>query len=560
MARIPRLLSLLLMCIVCCSGQLDLTLKAIGSSIETLRNDVKYKDGVMGQIVKQVMLNRFQDEERVRAEGDSGIVSVRNYNLGTDNFHTSTHIGFGFSGIHDHSQTANTLGMGEVTAVLNGVQFRTSHNDFQLRRPSTTSRTWLETEPIPPPPVPPSVLSLSNVTEAIAEMREYFRAFQTQDTTIRDYRPYFKPVLCYLEGTWLVNITETDNTDRARTEAYLGSATNASQTVSSLPSTILGIDDVTNEPILGQWFYRTLCYPLEENLPTSYFTAIDDMSYRYPRGLPYTANPTTRGTRFLLDDKSAEGYRGYTLLDRLVARIPGLDNVPGNLSEKTLGLRDMMDAGVAGVLNIGYYNRQYRDLLDAMNRNGQIRGFSDGNMFVAMTTQEQVAPLVVTQCPPLVRCVRRQDIRASWMIPLEVIYMTPLLAWNPYGVRYGVPQNVVTALGRTGLVSTRAYNGTNDVTFYWTPPQFFAVSTPENNDVADSSWSSRWVLDSKNTPINLMPSGTRIVLPEISGVGDVRLRYPIAPVHGEGGGVWKELNALKSNLALQISKLAAAFH
>ena len=27
--------------------------------------------------------------------------------------------------------------------------------------------------------------------------------------------------------------------------------------------------------------------------------------------------------------------------------------------------------------------------------------------------------------------------------------------------------------------------------------------------------------------------------------GQVRLRYPISPVHGEGAPVWKELNALK---------------
>ena len=33
-------------------------------------------------------------------------------------------------------------------------------------------------------------------------MREWFKAFKDQNTTHRDYRPYFKPVLCYLEGAW----------------------------------------------------------------------------------------------------------------------------------------------------------------------------------------------------------------------------------------------------------------------------------------------------------------------------------------------------------------------
>ena len=33
-------------------------------------------------------------------------------------------------------------------------------------------------------------------------MRKYFKAFKEQDITIADYRDYFKPNLCYLEGAW----------------------------------------------------------------------------------------------------------------------------------------------------------------------------------------------------------------------------------------------------------------------------------------------------------------------------------------------------------------------
>lgn len=33
-------------------------------------------------------------------------------------------------------------------------------------------------------------------------MKEYFRAFKNQDYTHRDYRPYFKAVMCYIEGAW----------------------------------------------------------------------------------------------------------------------------------------------------------------------------------------------------------------------------------------------------------------------------------------------------------------------------------------------------------------------
>ena len=33
-------------------------------------------------------------------------------------------------------------------------------------------------------------------------MKEWFRAWRDQDHSIRDYRKYFKPVLCILEGGW----------------------------------------------------------------------------------------------------------------------------------------------------------------------------------------------------------------------------------------------------------------------------------------------------------------------------------------------------------------------
>jgi len=43
-------------------------------------------------------------------------------------------------------------------------------------------------------------------------------------------------------------------------------------------------------------------------------------------------------------------------------------------------------------------------------------------------------------------------------------------------------------------------------------------------------------------------SGTRIFFPQISGVGILRQRYPIMPIHGEGSSVWKELEATKDLL------------
>ena len=59
--------------------------------------------------------------------------------------------------------------------VLNGVEFRTGHNDYTLQMPSTTTKDYNAVEDIEFPPVPPEVLSKETVLEQIDEMREYFR-------------------------------------------------------------------------------------------------------------------------------------------------------------------------------------------------------------------------------------------------------------------------------------------------------------------------------------------------------------------------------------------------
>jgi len=43
----------------------------------------------------------------------------------------------------------------------------------------------------------------------------------------------------------------------------------------------------------------------------------------------------------------------------------------------------------------------------------------------------------------------------------------------------------------------------------------------------------------------MQASGISIHTPDIPGVGKVRLRYPIVPLHQEGSALWKEFDALK---------------
>ena len=93
--------------------------------------------------------------------------------------------------------------MGEFIGVLNGVEFRTRHNDYRLKQPGTTT-DYHKTEDVKFPDIPPEVTRLTDINEQIAEMREWFKAFYEQNKKVRDYTKYFKPVLVYLEGAWSV--------------------------------------------------------------------------------------------------------------------------------------------------------------------------------------------------------------------------------------------------------------------------------------------------------------------------------------------------------------------
>ena len=125
---------------------------------------------------------------------------MRHNDEGTRPYHSSSHTGLSMASIHDHSNNIRTIGMGEVIAVLNGVEFRTRHNDYGLRMPVNGSSTYHQVEDIPFPDVPPEVTQHENIDDQIAEMREWFKAWKKQDNSVRDYRKYFKANLCYMEG------------------------------------------------------------------------------------------------------------------------------------------------------------------------------------------------------------------------------------------------------------------------------------------------------------------------------------------------------------------------
>jgi len=88
------------------------------------------------------------------------------------------------------------------------------------------------------------------------------------------------------------------------------------------------------------------------------------------------------------------------------------------------------------------------------------------------------------------------------------------------------------------------YTKTCRKNYYITPPEFFKSTKEVDRDNADTAADAKCFV--KNGQIRkLKASGTRIILPEIEGLGMLRTRFPIAPYHQDGSAIKKELDALK---------------
>lgn len=245
-------------------------------------DDAKKMTQQIGTLTRQMMLQQLFIEERLRSEGQSGIKQVRNSFGGTKSYHSASHVGKRVAAIHDHSNNVRTVGMGEFIAVLNGVEFRTRHNDYRLYMPSTNTGDYHVTEDIPFPDVPPAVEQKGTVKEQVEEMVEWFRAWKYGNDTKRDHRKYFKPVLCYLEGSWTKSTKDIDEPfesdrhfvdakswfdlqEKIRFTSYTGRKDN-SENFAYLPTTIMETVNETTA-VFAQWNYRILCHPLKADVP-----------------------------------------------------------------------------------------------------------------------------------------------------------------------------------------------------------------------------------------------------------------------------------------------------
>ncbi|XP_067666741.1 uncharacterized protein [Haliotis asinina] len=531
-------------------------------------------------VARQIMLQQLFFNERIRNAYDSGVKQIRYTREGPRPYHSDSHSGQLAGSIHDHPDQYRTMGLGELDVVLNGIDFRTRHNDYKLQMPDNR-KIMNAVRDVPFPPVPDVITRLNTTDEQAVEMREWFSAWQNQNETHRPYKSYFTPVLCYLEGFMMKDLqklyepsgtnvhhfdalTQDEMLQKARFSGYSG-IQSSSQDFAYLPRYAMNVINGTIDT--AQWNYRVACHPLSEDLPLKNLKLVDDLNVRMANNMTLDDYRVSPGARFDLNEKTDDQSFVYGLLDKVMQEIPGKDNY-GSINHDILFTQNINEIKFANYtrLNTAYYSRWYKgDNNGAMGLKIIHRGFADLYFFIAQTTLPEVASMTLNYChknrtthkmfcEPVTR-------RYSYAIPLEIVYLTPLHNWNPYSIQYKGDYNTnyaksVTANNRQGgMTQATAFDGSNSMHWYHTPEQFFDTAALDKDNQAHRVVG---VLDSNGTPRKVMASGMRTILPEIPGIGSVRTRYPILPVHGEGLSVWKELDALK-DITMKIQSNAAAF-
>ena len=312
-----------------------------------------------------------------------------------------------------------------------------------------------------------------------------------------------------------------------------------------------------------------MCHPLKNDLPTNRLHLVDDIATRMVTRDPLHKINETREARFRLNpvnsDTWSNGRYVGTLLDELMEEIPGNDNYLGYLNDEAFGI-PALDPTTKKKLNTAYYHHlnEY-DTRDGMGMTIRHRGYADETVFMAMTSQKKVAGMTFNNClndwEHYPGCDQYNQ-SWSYAFPMEIVYLTPLTKWNPYNIEfYGWAAEErakrVTANDRDGSYD-KPYDGSNSKFFYRTPAEFYEEDEYSVRP-ADTTGSDVWVLSRDGAKHKVRASGHRTFIPAIPGVGRVRQRYPIMPIHGECSTAWKELDALK-DIVLNPTKYKNMFY
>ena len=150
-------------------------------------------------------------------------------------------------------------------------------------------------------------------------------------------------------------------------------------------------------PVFAQWNYRIMCHPIKQEVPLSHVNLVDNLKTRMQFRQTLENYASSRAARFSLKheipNKRTRG-NDAGLLDTIMAEIPGKDNYPGKIFDKTIDGNKVLDLS-GKEIDVSRYNRAFKtEDRDAMGVNRQLRGFSDNNLFAAKTHQPKVRFIV----------------------------------------------------------------------------------------------------------------------------------------------------------------------
>ena len=570
-----------LICVTWPPARAEISHEAYGV-IGELQDQILRIKNVIDEMLYEFKVTEFKIDQQRRTTAGSGVKQIRSSGVSGTKSYQEAGITDATSimSMHDHSEFKCTAGLGEFPVVLNGLEFTTRHNDYPCMTKSSTVKGYDAVEEVSHPGVPASVSALVTPEEQIQEMREYFKAFKFQNSSHRDYADYFKATLVYLEGAWMEkNSSEfSDPFASARHQLaadswrdlflknqyydHTGHKEN-NENICYLPTKIC---DVTEEyeVIRCQWVYRIMMHEIKSNFKLNRISVVDDMATRVKLSTP--DNPETlselegsRQARFklvrTLDDDDPDSYsREPTYMDKLMGEIAGFDNY-GKIVDDHFGVisEQVRTDDVVKEQNAAFYHRLYGTPKATANGNRRVsKGYNDPSLYMAMTKEEGVAAEKYEECNNKRTICEMHEQKWSYALPIEIIILTPLGSWNPYGVVYqgedGTPEgDLVYDCGNNvtcdGTTPETAFNGINSDNYYMTPFEFFTPSSEV--DPADTTPEFVYVRDGSGVVRQMRASGIYIRYDMGGDIGKFRCRYPIPPIYEEETYTWKQIEALK---------------
>ena len=520
--------------------------------------------------------------EILRGMGQSGVYMCRQYTAGgAYAWQRPFDVPFAALNIHSHWDLNRTIGMAEISAVVNGYYIRTRHNDYTLAQPAPVGSNFLALDYIDMPDVPADVVGTPD--QQISKMQQYFKALHGEHdpATLADYSSAFQWGLTYFEcwfETFDESLDDTFDSGRHVIDASsirellnkvqyfnYGGHKNRLENLSYFSNLVRFVDD-TGVPRLATLKYRIACqpvgsvadYPIDDLLQPQ-----DDLKTAHRFSLDID-NTEHRAQRFSVRQTLA-GYDNTNsvtreLIDELMEKVPGMDGAGAVLSEQytQYGTNETINAWLGGQLNAAYYNRSYKFAVgDASNRTGAKRGYNDPTLWVAKNTRTKVTPL---------KLASGEELRFSYAMPLELVLLTPLMKFNPHGVpeltsednpaQYNPKANATA--GRTSAQAVPGYHPGN-LLYYHTPSTFYTGGDVPDADPADTALKELWMRCADGAARKHTPSGTPVFLPLIGGMTKrVRMRYPIYYQFHEGSHAAAELSAYKLEISSQIMTLQNA--